>query len=190
MQPWGCPSLLGLSAVSVEQCPMGLHPAQMEVVVAPWPHVPPGGTQHPPSIPIKGATLSSSTHLNYKSRKWKQWSCIQPVLPQGLASVVDGTKCFLEKKKYICERNIVLKGFFYIRFAGGVLLLGWVFYLIWKVGATAHVWTCQRFDVCICWCRVLTETFAFFFSPSLSAMAHEHVHVRLWWSKCPDPRTY
>lgn len=61
---------------------------------------------------------------------------------------------------------------------------------IWKEGATAHAGTCQRFDVCMVLCCVLTETFAFFFSPSLSAMAHERVHVRLWWSKRPDPRTY
>lgn len=80
--------------------------------------------------------------------------------------------------------------FFFVRFASGVLVWGWFFSLIWKVGATAHVRTCQRFDVCMVLCCVLTETFAFFFSPSLSAMAHEHVHVRLWWSKRPDPRTY
>lgn len=114
-----------------------------------WPRgpiVPLGGTRHPRSVPIPGAMLSSSTHLNYKSRKWKQWSCIQPVLPQGLASVVDGTKCFLEKKKQR-ERNIVLKGFLFCQvcwwsFAFGLVLLSYL-----ESGSNCSCWTCQEI-----WC--------------------------------------
>lgn len=91
----------------------------------------------------------------------------------------------LRKKK--SERNIVLKGFFcllvvFCFWVGSFILFGkWEQLLM-----SEHVRDLMFAFVG----RVLTETSAFFFSSSLSAMAHEHVHVRLWWSKCPDPRTY
>lgn len=87
------------------------------------------------------------------------------------------------------KRNINLKGFLSSLLV--VVLFGvGSFLLLGKWEQQTVVGTCQRFDVSMVLCCVLMETFAFFFSPSLSAMAHEHVHVRLWWSKRPDPRTY
>lgn len=118
-----------------------------------------GGTRHPRSVPIPGAMLSSSTHLNYKSRKWKQWSCIQPVLPQGLASVVDGTKCFLEKKntweKHSLKRLSFLSGLLveFCFWVGSSILFGkWEQLLVLNV---SEIWCmpvlvlCPNGDFCL-----------------------------------------